>query len=198
MSRWGTAARLSATQPAAFELNHPANCITNCRTATLTSNHPLVGRCVWGPHGRRPAHAWRQPGLFFAEEALIFRYDHPAGATENEYAHTPGDSSIWADVVNPTHTPRPSRRLATCCSCTGVHYQLSFGFTTYAAQGFLACRLMVGGTEQTAARSINGNGLLLRLPGAPAGTWIEELGAGSPEIKVQCRGETTSASITTT
>jgi hypothetical protein len=28
----------SATQPAAFELNHPAN----CRTATLTSNHPLV------------------------------------------------------------------------------------------------------------------------------------------------------------
>ena len=28
----------SATQPAAFEMNHPAN----CRTATLTSNHPLV------------------------------------------------------------------------------------------------------------------------------------------------------------
>ena len=27
----------SATQPAAFEMNHPAN----CRTATLTSNHPL-------------------------------------------------------------------------------------------------------------------------------------------------------------
>ena len=79
-----------------------------------------------------------------------------------------------------------------------MHYQLSFGFTTYAAHGFLACRLMVGGTEQTAARSINGNGLLLRLPGAPAGTWIGELGAGSPEIKVQCRGETTSASITTT
>ena len=34
----GYGGAVSATQPAAFELNHPAN----CRTATLTSNHPLV------------------------------------------------------------------------------------------------------------------------------------------------------------
>ena len=33
----GYGGAVSATQPAAFELNHPAN----CRTATLTSNHPL-------------------------------------------------------------------------------------------------------------------------------------------------------------
>ena len=194
----GDGGEVSATQPAAFELNHPANCITNCRAATLTSNHPLVGRCVWGPHGRRPAHAWRQHGLFFAEEALIFRYDHPAGATENEYAHTPGDSSIWADVVNPTHTPRPSRRLATCCSCTGA---LPAFVWLYDVRRPWFSGLQIDGWRHRTDRGAvdQWKWPLTTAPrGAPAGTWIGELGAGSPEIKVQCSGETTSASITTT
>ena len=45
---------------------------------------------------------------------------------------------------------------------------------------------MVDGNEETAARSIAGLGTYTYY-GTSAGTWIGEVGAGSPEIKVQCR-----------
>ena len=44
--------------------------------------------------------------------------------------------------------------------------------------------MMVDGTEETSARSIDGSGVY----GTSSGTWIGEItGAGSPVIKVQCR-----------
>ena len=44
--------------------------------------------------------------------------------------------------------------------------------------------MMVDGTEETSARSIDGSGIY----GTSSGTWIGEItGAGSPVIKVQCR-----------
>ena len=86
-----------------------------------------------------------------------------------------------------THTPN----LTETSNLLLVHYQFSFGAPAATTSSFLACRLMVGGTEQTSARSINGNGLY----GSPQGTWIGELGAGSPEIKVQCRSDLTTISF---
>ena len=175
----GYGGAVSATQPAAFELNHPAN----CRTATLTSNHPLVvsgDLTVDGPLTLGGSTVYSSP-------KRLFRFDHPPAASENTFTHTGGNGTTWSDVVGMTHT----LNLTETNNLLLVHYQFSFGAPAATTSSFLACRLMVGGTEQTSARSINGNGLY----GSPQGTWIGELGAGSPEIKVQCRSDLTTISF---
>ena len=175
----GYGGAVSATQPAAFELNHPAN----CRTATLTSNHPLVvsgDLTVDGP-------LTLGGNTVYSSPKRLFRFDHPPAASENTFTHTGGSGTTWSDVVGMTHTPN----LTETSNLLLVHYQFSFGAPAATSSSFLACRLMVGGTEQTSARSINGNGLY----GSPQGTWIGELGAGSPEIKVQCRSDLTTISF---
>ena len=63
-----------------------------------------------------------------------------------------------------------------------VHYQISFSQQN-PPYNYLACQLVVGGTEETSARSIDGTGNY----GTVSGTWIGAVSAGSPEIKVQCR-----------
>ena len=175
----GYGGAVSATQPAAFELNHPAN----CRTATLTSNHPLVvsgDLTVDGP-------LTLGGNTVYSSPKRLFRFDHPPAASENTFTHTGGTGTTWSDVVGMTHT----LNLTETSNLLLVHYQFSFGAPAATNSSFLACRLMVGGTEQTSARSINGNGLY----GSPQGTWIGELGAGSPEIKVQCRSDLTTISF---
>ena len=175
----GYGGAVSATQPAAFELNHPAN----CRTATLTSNHPLVvsgDLTVDGP-------LTLGGNTVYSSPKRLFRFDHPPAASENTFTHTGGSGTTWSDVVGMTHT----LNLTETSNLLLVHYQFSFGAPAATSSSFLACRLMVGGTEQTSARSINGNGLY----GSPQGTWIGELGAGSPEIKVQCRSDLTTISF---
>ena len=175
----GYGGAVSATQPAAFELNHPAN----CRTATLTSNHPLVvsgDLTVDGP-------LTLGGNTVYSSPKRLFRFDHPPAASENTFTHTGGTGTTWSDVVGMTNT----LDLTETSNLLLVHYQLSFGAPAATSSSFLACRLMVGGTEQTSARSINGNGLY----GSPQGTWIGELGAGSPEIKVQCRSDLTTISF---
>ena len=73
-----------------------------------------------------------------------------------------------------------------------VHYQISYSMGVGSDTGtFLCCRLMVDGTEETSARSIDGSGPF----GSPSGTWIGEITCGqsscSPVIKVQCRNSNT-------
>ena len=64
-----------------------------------------------------------------------------------------------------------------------MHYQISYGIAGGDNAAYLACKLMVDGTEETAARSIGGAGVY----GTSSGTWIGAVSAGSPEIKVRCR-----------
>ena len=111
---------------------------------------------------------------------LLFRYDFPAAANPGDHTFAAG-SGTWRDVPDLTHTPI----LTKTSTILLVHYQISYsmGFATDTGT-YLCCRLMVDGTEETSARSIDGSGVY----GTSSGTWIGEItGAGSPVIKVQCR-----------
>ena len=86
----------------------------------------------------------------------------------------------WRDFPGLTHTPT----LTKTSTLLLVHYQISFGIAcSLTDQQYLACTLMVDGTEQIGARSIDGGGAY----GTSSGTWIGAVSAGSPEIKVRCR-----------
>ena len=111
---------------------------------------------------------------------LLFRYDFPAAANPGDHTFAAG-SGTWRDVPDLTHTPI----LTKTSTILLVHYQISYGAGLGTDTGtYLCCRLMVDGTEETSARSIDGSGIY----GTSSGTWIGEItGAGSPVIKVQCR-----------
>jgi hypothetical protein len=85
----------------------------------------------------------------------------------------------WRDFPGLTHTPT----LTKTSTLLLVHYQISFGIVGANDASFLACTLVVDGTEQIGARSIEGGGTY----GTSSGTWIGAVSAGSPEIKVRCR-----------
>ena len=85
----------------------------------------------------------------------------------------------WRDFPGLTHTPT----LTKTSTLLLVHYQISFSLWNGANDAFLACTLVVDGTEQIGARSIDGSGSY----GTSSGTWIGAVSAGSPEIKVRCR-----------
>ena len=110
---------------------------------------------------------------------LLFRYDFPGAATSGD--HTFAASNVWRDFPDLTHTPI----LTKTHTILLVHYQISYNMGVGTDTGtYLCCRLMVDGTEETSARSIDGAGIY----GTSSGTWIGEIfGAGSPVIKVQCR-----------
>jgi len=88
-------------------------------------------------------------------------------------------AGTWRDFPGLTHTPT----LTKTSTLLLVHYQISFGIPSANDESFLACTLVVDGTEQIGARSIEGGGAY----GTSSGTWIGAVSAGSPEIKVRCR-----------
>ena len=111
---------------------------------------------------------------------LLFRYDFSAAATSGDDTFAAG---TWRDFPDLTYTPT----LTKTSTLLLVHYQISYSMGVSADTGtFLCCRLMVDGTKETSARSIDGAGVF----GTSSGTWIGEItGAGSPVIKVQCRND---------
>ena len=163
-----------ATQPAAFEMNHPSN----CRTATLTSNHPLTvsGSLTLGGN------------TVHSSPKMLHRVDFPAnfGSPGEQF----GKPSSWIDYPGLTHTPT----LTKTSTILFVHYQISFSMAQSDPGGdiqtYLACRLMLNDIEETSARSItgsHGDGGKEGIYGTTSGTWIGAVSAGSPVIKVQCR-----------
>ena len=114
---------------------------------------------------------------------LLFRYDFPEDATPGTYTFAAGGPPMRT-FPGLVHTPI----LTKASTILLVHYQISFSQQN-PPYNYLACQLVVGGTEETSARSIDGTGNY----GTVSGTWIGALSAGSPVIKVQCRG---TASIT--
>ena len=117
----------------------------------------------------------------------LFRYDFAVNAAESDSEAIIGAStSIWLDVDDLTTT----LALTEISNLLLVHFQISYRMDSPETTGtsFLACRLLVDGIEETSARSISGASPLY---GTSAGTWIGEVGAGSPVIKVQCRSDRT-------
>ena len=114
---------------------------------------------------------------------MLFRYDFPEDAASGNTAGAFAAGS-WRDFPDLTRTPTLTKT-----SILLVHYQISveIGAASTSPVGlpnahFLACRLMIGGTEETAARSI-----VTGVYDTSSGTWIGAVSAGSPVIKVQCR-----------
>ena len=105
---------------------------------------------------------------------MLFRYDF-SDVASSAYVF---DSRDWALFHDLTHTPT----LTKTSTILLVHYQISYGIAGGDNGAYLACKLMVDGTEETAARSIGGAGVY----GTSSGTWIGAVSAGSPEIKVEC------------
>ena len=113
---------------------------------------------------------------------LLFRYNFPEDAASGTYTFGTGaGTDNWRNFPGLTHTPI----LTKASTILLVHYQTSWtmGIDYENGVNFLACRLMVGGTEETSARSIDGAGNY----GTSSGTWVGAVSAGSPEIWVQCR-----------
>ena len=108
---------------------------------------------------------------------LLFRYDFPEDATPGTYTFAAGGPPMRT-FPGLVHTPI----LTKASTILLVHYQISFSQQN-PPYNYLACQLVVGGTEETSARSIDGTGNY----GTVSGTWIGAVSAGSPEIKVQCR-----------
>jgi hypothetical protein len=104
---------------------------------------------------------------------LAFRYDWPNTAT-----HTFALGG-WRDLPDLTK----DLTLTQTSTLVLAHYQISFG-----GWGFLACRLMVGGTEMIPARSIAGT-VGAQSYATSSGQWIGAVNAGTTTIKVQCRND---------
>jgi hypothetical protein len=114
----------------------------------------------------------------------LFRYDFAVNAAAGDSGTVIGASPSFSDVDDLTTT----LSLTETSSLLLVHFQISYNMLSPTSGSFLACRLLVDGIEETSARSISGASPWY---GTSAGTWIGEVGAGSPVIKVQCRSDKT-------
>ena len=167
----------SATQPGAFELNHPAN----CKTATLTSNHPLVvtgsltttgdlavgGALTGFPVQTSVGTPVCSPSCFASGTTL----SHPAISAL--------DSAVagWADWIT-------QPLVLTKTSLVLMSYHVSAEI--FAAK-YCACRIKQNAVELVGTRSMTGFHGGGGGYGNMHGQWVGTMPSGTHSIKLNCR-----------
>jgi len=161
----------SATQPGVFELNHPAN----CKTATLTINHPVtttgdlaVGGALTGfPLQTAVGTPMCSPSCFASGTSLT----HPAIPAANSDT-VPAGWVYW--ITQPLVLTKTSLVL--------MSYQVAV--ETFADK-YCACRMFKNAGALTGTVSITGGEK--KMYGTISGQWIGTMPAGTHSIKLNCR-----------
>ena len=161
----------SATQPGVFELNHPAN----CKTATLTINHPVtttgdlaVGGALTGfPLQTAVGTPMCSPSCFASGTSLT----HPAIPAANADTVPAG----WVDWIT-------QPLVLTKTSLVLMSYQVAV--ETFADK-FCVCRMFKNAGALTGTVSITGGEK--KMYGTISGQWIGTMPAGTHSIKLNCR-----------
>ena len=157
----------SATQPGAFELNHPAN----CRTATLRINHPVTTTGDLAVGGALTGFAV-QPTQYSGFDGST-GIPHDAVDTANNREDTDAGWSDW--ITTPLVLTRTSLVL--------LHYQVT---VETAAGEFVATRLVKNDEKLNGTRSICG-ATNNQAYGTASGQWIGSVPAGTHSIKLNVR-----------
>ena len=163
----------SATQPGVFELNHPAN----CKTATLTINHPVtttgdlaVGGALTGfPLQTAVGTPMCSPSCFASGTSLT----HPAIPAANADTVPAG----WVDWIT-------QPLVLTKTSLVLMSYHVSAEMN---AAKYCACRINQNAVELIGTRSVTGFHGGGGGYGNMHGQWVGTMPSGTHSIKLNCR-----------